>query len=48
MEGFDIWFDELSEEKQKDLLDFYGIENPKEMNWDVFPVTTVYRCEAED
>jgi len=48
MEGFEIWFDELNEDTQKYLLNFYGIEDPKEMNWDVIPVTTVYRCEAED
>jgi len=33
----EIMFSDLSPEKQKEILDAYGIKDPKEMNWDVIP-----------
>ena len=41
MNIFEIYFNDLSETCQQDLLEKYGIKNPKEMNWDVFPVTVI-------
>lgn len=32
---FEIHFNDLKPEVQEELLDFMGIEDPKEMNWDV-------------
>ena len=31
---FEIYFNDLKEDVQKDLMDFVGITDPKEMNWD--------------
>lgn len=41
MNVFEIYFNDLSEACQQDLLEKYGIKSPKEMNWDVFPVTVI-------
>ena len=40
--GFDIIFDDLKEDAQKQLLEAYGVQSPEDMNWDVVPVTTLY------
>lgn len=37
---FEIYFSDLNESAQKRLLEEVGISDPKEMNWDVFPITT--------
>jgi len=39
--GFAIYFEDLTKEAQEFLLEFYEIESPKEMNWDVLPVAHV-------
>lgn len=44
MNVFEIYFNDLSETCQQDLLEKYGIKSPKEMNWDVFPVTVIEIC----
>ncbi len=41
MNTFEIYFNDLSETCQQDLLEKYGIKSPKEMNWDIFPVTVI-------
>lgn len=41
MNVFEIYFNDLSETCQQDLLEKYGIKNPEEMNWDIFPVTII-------
>lgn len=40
---FQIYFRDLKEDCQKKLLQFYNIDSPEEMNWDVFPIATLYR-----
>lgn len=37
-----IYFKDLKKETQNELLTEFGIDNEKEMNWDVFPVAEVY------
>ena len=37
-----IMFDDLSVDKQNELLEAYGIDDPEAANWDVIPVTTIY------
>ena len=37
----EIYFEDLSEAKQKELLKAAGIKEPKEANWDIFPITEV-------
>ncbi|MBN2286048.1 MAG: hypothetical protein JXI43_06345 [Tissierellales bacterium] len=41
MTTIEIYFDDLSETKQKELLEAVGVESPDEMNWDTFPVSCV-------
>ncbi len=37
----EIYFVDLSIEKQQEILDSLNIKSPKEMNWDIFPITTI-------
>ena len=37
----EIYFTDLTERAQKELLDAMGVETPEEMNWDVFPIAEV-------
>ena len=39
----EIFFLDLSSEKQNDLLKLYEVKDPKEMNWDVFPISRIVR-----
>ena len=48
MKEFEIYFNDLTEEAQKELLSFMGISGSSEMNWDVFPITTITKEEDED
>ena len=47
---FEIFFSDLNEEAQRSLLEALGIDDPKEMNWDmdVFSVATFPIEEEED
>jgi len=38
---FSIYFDDLKKECQRELLKFYGVDKPEDMNWDVVPVVTL-------
>ena len=37
----EIYFNNLDTQTQQELLDAFGIQTPEEMNWDIFPVTTI-------
>jgi len=37
-EDLQIFFNDLTEEAQKRVLEFYKIESPEDMNWDVYPI----------
>jgi len=41
--AFPIYFDDLKKECQDKLLKFYKVKDPKDMNWDVIPITTLWR-----
>lgn len=43
----EIYFDDLKEEVQKDILNALGITDIKEYNWDVFPISTALIIENE-
>ena len=43
----EIYCSDLTQDAQKRLLDGYGMKDPKEGNWDVFPVFILYP-ELED
>ena len=47
MDEFEIYFSDLTEEAQKSLLEAARIEDPSDMNWDVFPVVT-FMIGADD
>ena len=41
MNEVEIFFRDLTEGKQQEMLEAAGISDCKEMNWDVFPLTTI-------
>lgn len=43
----DIFFDDLKEEKQQEILEAFKIEKPEDMNWDIIPLAEVYTPEEE-
>ena len=45
--GYDIYFRDLTPEAQKEFLNFAGIADAKDGNYDVFPVTTIEEPERE-
>lgn len=44
---FEIYFSDLTEEAQRNLLDFFKLKNEMEMNWDTFPMT-ILELEVEE
>jgi hypothetical protein len=44
-EMFEIFINDLKEEKQKELLEFLGLKDAKEGNFDVFPIAEIPRGE---
>lgn len=38
---FEIYFSDLKEDAQKELLKSTGVKNPEEVNWDVSPITVI-------
>jgi len=38
MDKVEIYFHNLDKETQKELLKLYKVKNPKDMNWDAFPI----------
>jgi len=41
MKEVEIYFHDLSEEKQKEVLGAFEIEKPEDMNWDVIPLAII-------
>ena len=37
----EIFYNNLDEETQKELLNEFGIEKPEDMNWDTIPITII-------
>lgn len=48
MKTVEIYFRDLIEEAQKELLDANKISSPEEANWDVFPLTTLFFEEDDE
>jgi len=40
---FKIMFDDLNEEAKNELLRFYEIDSPEELNLDLFPITEIIK-----
>ena len=45
MKTFEIMFDDLTEEAQRRFLEFQGLDNPYDGNYDIVPIAIV---ELED
>ena len=37
----DVYFEDLTPEKQQELLAYAEVAAPSEMNWDIFPIATI-------
>ena len=48
MERFDIMFDDLVPETQKEVLKFLNLKTPEAGNLDVFPLTVISQEDVED
>ena len=47
-ESFEIYFNDLNEETQKAFLEFMGMTDSKEGNYDIFPLATISKGEDVD
>lgn len=45
---FELYFSDLTEEAQQEILEKAGVKKPEDMNWDVFPITTIEFENGED
>lgn len=41
MGSFELYFSDLTEEAQQNILECVGVESAEDMNWDVFPITEI-------
>jgi predicted RNA-binding Zn-ribbon protein involved in translation (DUF1610 family) len=44
----EIFYDDLTEEGQKKVLDEFGVESPDDMNWDIVPLSVIEYEEKEE
>lgn len=44
---FELYFDDLNTRARNELLQFCGITDPKELNWDTVPIVTFERAATE-
>ncbi len=40
-ETIELFYDDLSREKQQEILKLFKIKSPDEISWDVFPIAVV-------
>ena len=45
---FNIMFDDLRDDIQKEFLEFQGLKNVVDGNYDVFPITIIERDDNEE
>ena len=48
MKEIELYFDDLVPEKKKELLKAMGLEKPEDINWDVFPLTTIVMEDIQE
>ena len=48
MKTYEIFFNDLTERAQKELMEFVGVDDPKELNWDVFPIAELDMEDIEN
>ena len=46
--GIDIYWDYLTKEAQERVKQKLGISDPRERNWDIFPVATLFFYKDEE
>jgi hypothetical protein len=46
-ETFEIMLSDFTEEAQKAILAFYGVDSPEDGNWDVMPIAVLEKSEEE-
>lgn len=46
-ELFEIYFEDLKPEVQKEFLKFYKIKDQYQMNWDVFPIAKIEKPKED-
>lgn len=47
MKTFEIFFTDLNDDAQQELLALIGVDSPKEMNWDI-PIVPLATLEFEE
>jgi len=48
MKSVEIYFSDLNDEAQKEVLKAAGVESPSDMNWEYCPLTILDFEEVED
>lgn len=38
---FELYFSDLNEKAQREILKKAGVKKPEDMNWDIFPITII-------
>ena len=44
-ESMELFWNDFTPEAQERILEFFSVEHPGEMNWDVLPVTCIILCD---
>lgn len=44
----EIYFDDLNEKAQEEILTYFGVSSPEDMNWDVEPLTIIAIGNSEE
>jgi len=47
-EGLEVYFHDLKPTVQKEILDYYGIDEPEEANWDTIPLFILQKGGESD
>lgn len=45
MESLKIYFSDLNEETQKEVLEFYGVNSPEELNFEIVPLVELEKAD---
>ena len=48
MKEYEIYFSDLNEDAQKELLEMAGITDPGDMNWDILPIATCFLGDEDE
>ena len=48
MNYVEIYFADLTERKQRELLKTFQIDSPEAMNWDILPLASIHEFDIEE